>query len=89
MDLMIFVVFIICLAVIIVILGTSHPGRIVPPSNSSPIEEKSHAWHEPTGEYGSNHADIVDMHVVPHAQPEAGYVVLNGIKRKLEDCKWL
>ena len=24
-----------------------------------------------------------------HDSPEAGYVILNGIKRKLEDCKYL
>ncbi len=26
---------------------------------------------------------------VQHETPEAGYVVLNGVKRKLEDCKYL
>ena len=26
---------------------------------------------------------------IQHEIPEAGYVVLNGIKRRLEDCKYL
>jgi hypothetical protein len=90
MDIVIFIIFMVVLTIVIVILS-SHSARLTTGMNNppSPIIEKSHAWHEPTGEYGSNHADIVDDHVVSHPQPEIGYVVLNGVKRKLEDCKWL
>jgi hypothetical protein len=88
MDMIIFVLFILFMTILVLILSTSakKTGRPMP---SSPIIENSHQWHEPSGEYGSNHKDIVDDHVVAHAQPELGYVVLNGIKRRLEDCKYL
>ncbi len=90
MDIVIFIIFMVVLTIVIVILS-SHSTRLTAGMNNppSPIIEKSHTWHEPSGEYGENHADIVDNHVVAHPQPEIGYIVLNGIKRKLEDCKWL
>lgn len=55
----------------------------------SPIMEKNHAFHEPVGEYTENHADRIGRKLVTHEEPEPGYVVLNGIKRRIEDCKYL
>lgn len=57
-----------------------------PPKNY-PSVEKSHSFHEPVGEYEDNHKDRVGTHLIKHPEPEMGYVVLNGIKRKIEDCK--
>jgi hypothetical protein len=87
MAIYIFVIFIIFFTLIVVSSAVSSAQKKSGPR--SPIIEKSHDWHSPKGEYGENHEDIVDDHIIPHAQPEIGYVVLNGIKRKLEDCKWL
>ena len=80
-------VFAIIVAAIVNTQGVNRQNYNIHPT--SPIVEKSHEWHEPKGQYGENHADMVDDHIVPHPQPEPGYIVLNGIKRKLEDCKWL
>lgn len=52
-----------------------------------PQKEKSHKFHEPVGEYENNHADRVGKHLIAHPEPEAGYVVLNGVKHRIEDCK--
>lgn len=56
-------------------------------SSHSPIIEKSHAFHEPVGEYEEDHLDRIGSELIRHPEAEAGYVVLNGVKRKLEDCK--
>lgn len=90
-----FIIFVVVITIILVALAgakpqsrpnqqtTYHSNRQAP----SPIVENTHQWHEPKGQYGSNHKDMVDNHVVNHEQPELGYVILNGIKRKLKDCK--
>lgn len=53
----------------------------------SPIIERSHRHHEPVGDYEDDHLDRIGSRLVAHPEPEEGYVVLNGVKRKLEDCK--
>ena len=53
----------------------------------SPIEETSHEGHSPYGKYAQNHKDRIGRTLITHPEPEPGYVVLNGIKRKIEDCK--
>ena len=91
-DTFFILIFLVAMVIIAAVLASSvnkKTGRYSAVNPASPIIENSHAWHEPKGEYGENHADIVDDHVVSHPQPEIGYVVLNGVKRKLEDCKWL
>lgn len=55
--------------------------------SQSPIEETSHEGHSPYGEYTRNHEDRIGRKLVPHPEPEPGYVVLNGVKRRIEDCK--
>lgn len=88
-DFIVFLVMIIALTIFLVVMSIYSTRHIPSRNTRSPIVEQDHLWHEPKGEYGENHADIVDDRVVSHPQPEIGYVVLNGIKRKLEDCKWL
>lgn len=39
-------------------------------------------------EYGHDHGPQAARYIV-HDDPEKGYVVLNGVKRRLEDCKYL
>lgn len=53
----------------------------------SPIEETSHEGHSPYGKYGQNHEDRIGRTLIRHPEPEPGYVVLNGVKRKIEDCR--
>ena len=36
--------------------------------------------------YGHHH-DYSERRYVVHEEPQQGYVVLNGIKRRIEDCK--
>ena len=36
--------------------------------------------------YGHDHGDAQPRYIV-HEDPDEGYVILNGIKRRLEDCK--
>lgn len=55
----------------------------------SPIEETSHEGHSPYGRYAQNHEDRVGRTLITHPEPEPGYVVLNGVKRKIEDCRYL
>lgn len=90
MDVIFFVILVLTATFIIVAVSVSSTKKVTPPyHNNSPIVEPNHLWHAPRGEYGENHADIVDDKIVNHPEPEPGYVVLNGIKRRLEDCKWL
>ena len=41
------------------------------------------------GRIGDTHQDVINgsEHRVTHEKPELGYVILNGVKYKLEDCK--
>lgn len=55
----------------------------------SPIEESGHEGHSPYGKYTQNHEDRIGRKLITHPEPEPGYVVLNGVKRKIEDCKYL
>lgn len=44
------------------------------------------------GEYGHNHsipADLAEKRYIVHEEPEEGYVILNGVKRNIRDCKYL
>lgn len=72
---------------------STRTSRSFPRSNhvykQSPIIEPSHDFHSPIGNTGSDHVDIVGRKRVSHPQPKEGHVVLNGIERRLEDCKWL
>ena len=54
-----------------------------------PQHEISHKFHEPVGEYEDNHADRIGKKLIAHPEPEPGYIVLNGIKHRIEDCKYL
>lgn len=39
------------------------------------------------GTLDDDHIDIVGDQVIKHQEAEAGYVILNGVKRKIDDCK--
>ena len=40
------------------------------------------------GEYGHEHSKAESQpRYIVHEEPEDGYVVLNGIKRRIEDCR--
>ena len=53
----------------------------------SPIEETSHEGHSPYGVYSRNHEDRIGRMLVKHPEPTPGYVVLNGVKISLKNCK--
>lgn len=38
--------------------------------------------------YGHTHPESAPRYIV-HEDPENGYVILNGVKRKITDCKYL
>ena len=44
-------------------------------------------------EFGHNHPNNSNpefgRRYIVHEEPEEGYVILNGIKRKITDCKYL
>lgn len=44
-------------------------------------------FHETVGVQSENHEDRIGTHLIEHPKAEPGYIVLNGIKRKIEDCK--
>ena len=89
MDTIVFFIVVVGFIVAITVLSVT-TSKIYPQRGANvPRMDPNHLFREPRGEYGENHADIVDDRVVNHPEPENGYVVLNGIKRRLEDCKWL
>jgi len=89
MDTIVFFIFVVGFVVVITVLSVT-TSKFSPQHGANiPRIDPNHLFHEARGEYGENHADIVDDRVVHHPEPESGYVVLNGIKRRLEDCKWL
>jgi hypothetical protein len=60
----------------------SSDGHVVPYSQDLTCETQ----------YGHNHSGISgdgSRRYVVHEEPEEGYVILNGVKRKLKDCKYL
>ena len=61
----------------------AHDGHVIPGENDITCE----------GAYGHNHAYAVSMGETPryivHEDPDDGYVVLNGVLRRIEDCKYL
>ena len=54
----------------------SSDGHAVPTEDDFTCETK----------YGHQH-DYSERRYVVHEEPQQGYVVLNGIKRRIEDCK--
>ena len=84
----VFVLYIIVL-VIAVLAILSRKQKPSPPRNLNKmdIDIPSQAIPHSQGIETQNHEDFVNNHYVHHDEPEQGYVVLNGIKRKLEDCK--
>ena len=54
----------------------SSDGHAVPREDDFTCETK----------YGHQH-DYSERRYVVHEEPQQGYVVLNGIKRRIEDCK--
>lgn len=59
----------------------SSDGHFVPKSQDLTCNRYGHHHENEAMEYGQRY--------VVHEDPEMGYVILNGVKRKLEDCKYL
>ena len=59
--------------------NVSSDGHIVPENEDLTCENLEGHHHESNNEYGSRY--------IVHNEPEDGYVVLNGVMRKIEDCK--
>lgn len=59
----------------------SDDGHVVPPGQDLTCENQ----------YGHQHAPVpgTERRYIVHEDPEEGYVILNGVKRKLKDCKYL
>ena len=61
----------------------SSDGHVVPKTQDVTCEN----------EFGHNHPNSSNpeygRRYIVHEEPEEGYVVLNGIKRKISDCKYL
>lgn len=56
----------------------SDDGHTVPPSQDLTCETQ----------YGHDHSDTrQNKRYIVHEDPQQGYVILNGIKRKISDCK--
>ena len=59
----------------------SSDGHVVPKKQDLTCETEFEHKHPQTNEFGRRY--------IVHEEPEEGYVVLNGIKRKISDCKYL
>ena len=57
----------------------SDDGHYVPASEDLTCETAAGHRHESSSEYGQRY--------IVHNEPEDGYVVLNGVMRKIEECK--
>ncbi|MBR3357415.1 MAG: hypothetical protein IKG46_06240 [Solobacterium sp.] len=57
----------------------SDDGHFVPPSQDLTCE----------GQYGHDHGGNTEKRYIVHEDPEEGYVILNGVKRRIRDCKYL
>ena len=57
----------------------SDDGHYVTPSEDLTCETTSGHRHENSSEFGQRY--------IVHNEPEDGYVVLNGVMRRIEDCK--
>ena len=59
----------------------SSDGHIVPKVEDLTCETK----------YGHNHGTDPERQprYIVHEEPQQGYVILNGVKRKISDCKYL
>ena len=40
-------------------------------------------------QYGHDHPEQPQTRYIVHEDPESGFVILNGVKRKISDCKYL
>lgn len=60
-------------------LSRSSDGHIVPRKDDMTCETK----------YGHHHTSIDGEHprYIVHEEPNEGYVILNGVKRKITDCR--
>ena len=83
------VILVVSIAVMSAFTNTLKDPRIPPkvkPFNY-PSLEKSHAFHEPVGQFEENQAARVGRRLISHPEAEPGYVVLHGVKHRIEDCK--
>lgn len=59
-------------------------GHVIPPQNDITCEGKEGHVHKPLP--ASEQKEYGPRYIV-HDDPEEGYVVLNGVMRKISDCK--
>ena len=59
----------------------SSDGHEVPPSQDLTCDRYGHSHEESSPEFGRRY--------IVHEEPEDGYVILNGVKRKISECKYL
>lgn len=97
MDFLIFCAFIIVLAIVCFIeavmkgsfkvklpnVTIAHDGHIIPKEKDISCENQFHHFHGPT----FHETNIDNSRYIVHEEPETGYVILNGVKRKISDCK--
>lgn len=59
----------------------AHDGHRIPQENDVTCE----------GQYGHDHSSgaLPEKRYIVHEEPEEGYVILNGVKRRIRDCKYL
>ncbi len=58
----------------------AHDGHVIPKEKDITCETA----------YGHNHGSTQDgRRFIVHEDPTDGYVILNGVKRSLEECKYL
>lgn len=82
------IVFIIWIAVVSFIGYMSlNTIRRAHPSQIGSFKEVSHEWHATEGEIGDEHVDRIGREPIKHEAPELGYVILNGRKHRIEDCR--
>lgn len=57
----------------------AHDGHVIPRENDITCETA----------YGHDHGQSEGRRYIVHEDPPEGFVILNGIKRSLEECKYL
>lgn len=77
----------ITLVIIVLAMLLAAYGSLTSNKNMKVPTKKVNLFYETKGQLNGNHADRIGNHLIEHPKAEPGYIVLNGIKRKLEDCK--
>lgn len=82
---MFFIVWFIVLLAIISFISSKYAGKKTVSDDGHTIERKNDITCNT--KYNHNHPE--ERRYIVHEEPTQGYVILNGKKRKIEDCKYL